>query len=170
MSMWTHVAGTFRINAMYGLTEPINFEHIFGKACTYKDITSEIAADMDEHPENYLPAGSEGTLEMSVWENPNMNSMARYTVSIFGDLRDYTDTEEIMKYFCAMCHRLKPIIRQAVITAYCENGTTQIATMDNLNGEIIVTTYKDETQTCIKRYRNMISDLTKKETNKWLKS
>lgn len=55
--------------------------------------------DFDRNPEEYLPCGSEGTLRMTLWENPNKSSMAAYTVSIFGDLRDHDSPTEIIKWF-----------------------------------------------------------------------
>jgi hypothetical protein len=38
-------------------------------------------------------------LNISVWEQPRIGSLAAYTVSIFGDLRDYEDEQEIIDFF-----------------------------------------------------------------------
>ena len=46
-----------------------------------------------------MPVGSEGTLHKTVWENPHDNHMAKYTVSIWGDLRDYDDPNEVLEWF-----------------------------------------------------------------------
>lgn len=72
--------------------------------------------------------GSEGSLEMSVWTNPDPCCMAAYTVSIFGDLRDHDSTEEIINWFEEKCKELGGSIRQAVITVDNERYGTQTKT------------------------------------------
>ena len=78
--------------------------------------------EQEEHPERYLPMGSEGTLKMMVWTSPDPSDMARYTVSIFGDLRDHDSPQEIVDWFK---DKIKDLwIRQATITVENEcNGT-----------------------------------------------
>lgn len=109
MSNWTHVAAIFRVDSL----EDINFEDIFGKELHYTD-EPDVWDEAREHPEKFLPLGSEGSLEMSVWRNPEDHYTARYTVSVFGDLRDHDRVDEIIKWFDDKCKQLW--IRQAVIT------------------------------------------------------
>ncbi|WP_269581878.1 hypothetical protein [Roseibium sp. Sym1] len=45
-----------------------------------------------------VPCGSEGSLMTHLWENPQEHQLAAYTVTIWGDLRDYDDVEEIAAY------------------------------------------------------------------------
>lgn len=99
MSIWSHVAAIVRVDDLRfpGESEP-NWDDIFGKECLYGS-PSEVWDDAYEHPEKYLPMGSEGTLKKSVWVNPNKSHMAAYTVSIFGDLRDHTDVEGLINWF-----------------------------------------------------------------------
>lgn len=120
MSVWSHVAAVFRIDAFRVDGFPLpNFENVFGKPCTYNS-PDYVWDDCENHPEEYLPCGSEGSLEMSVWEDPDIHSLAAYTVTVFGDLRDYSDLKAIKKWFFDCCSKAN--IRQAVITAECENG------------------------------------------------
>jgi hypothetical protein len=122
MSVWTHVAAVFRVDdfRFEGKQRP-DFEKIFGKSCLWGS-PSKVWADYHKHPEQYLPCGSEGSLEMSVWENPNKEDITAYSISVFGDLRDYSNIKKIEKWFDECCKKLW--IRQAVITIECETGKT----------------------------------------------
>ena len=124
MSNWTHVAAIFRIDYIHGIMEGLNFEEIFGKECLWKS-DGATWEDMRKNPDKYFPHGSEGSLRMSVWENPNKSHLAAYTVSVFGDLRDHDDIEEIITWFNKCCE--KCIIRQACVTVENEwNGTKTV--------------------------------------------
>lgn len=121
MSNWTHVAGIIRID---GYMEDDEFDKLFGKEVHF-DAPKEVWRDAWEHPEKYLPKGSEGSLYKTVWENPNKNHLARYTVSIFGDLRDHEDPQEIVDWFEKICQKLGCfMVRNATITVKNDwNGT-----------------------------------------------
>ena len=103
MSQWLQVAAIARIDDFR--FEPVSveeatkrFEKVFGKECSWE--TGDFD-DAFEHPERYLPMGSEGSLKMSVYVNPHVSSMDSYTVSIFGSLRDVDikDAENIIDWF-----------------------------------------------------------------------
>lgn len=66
--------------------------------------------------------GSEGSLKMSVWVNPDKNSMAAYTVSIFGDLRGHDDPQGIVDWFEAKCGMVW--VRNAVLVVRNEISGT----------------------------------------------
>ena len=110
MSNWTHVAAIFRIDSF---CHNLNFTEIFGKELNWND-SMDKWIEAEEHPERFLPLGSEGSLNMSVWENPNSSCLAAYTVSVFGDLRDHDSIDEIINWFNEKCKGIW--IRQAVIT------------------------------------------------------
>ncbi len=113
MSNWTHVAAVARIDSIVGLVPELDFEERFGKTLEYGD-SQRKWWEQEEHPERYLPMGSEGSLKMMVWTDPDPCNMARYTVSIFGDLRDHDSPQEIVDWFK---EKLKDLwIRQATIT------------------------------------------------------
>lgn len=121
MSNWTHVAGIIRIDDLRFGSKIMDFEKHFGKTLNFSD-SFDVWEDADKHPEKFLPMGSEGSLKMSIWINPNPSHMAAYTVSIFGDLRDHHDPDAIVQWFANRCNGL--IIRNACITVENElNGT-----------------------------------------------
>ena len=115
MSNWTHVAGIVRVDSIRCFMPEPNWEKIFGKELHYED-DIEIWEDAENNPDNYLPMGSEGSLKITIWENPSINDCFSYAVSIFGDLRDHDSSEEIIKWFEDKVKNNGLIIRQAVIT------------------------------------------------------
>lgn len=115
MSTWTHVAGVVRIDGIQGMDPEPDWDDIFGKECLW-DAGTEVWKDVDEHPEKYMPCGSEGTLQKVVWTNPEKSCMAAYTVSIFGDLRDRYDIDVIIDWFKRIVKDEDLWVRSAVIT------------------------------------------------------
>lgn len=109
MSNWTHVAGIIRVD---GIARQ-DFDKIIGKECLW-DSPIEVWEDAEANPDKYLPMGSEGSLEKSIWENPDKECLASYTISIFGDLRDHHSTKDIIEWFKEKCKLLW--VRNAVIT------------------------------------------------------
>lgn len=120
MSNWTHVAGIARVDALRLLPgREVDFEKVFGRELASYDDRDDWD-EYDAHPELFLPCGSEGSLRMSVWVNPNRNHYAAYTVSLFGDLRDYDDPEGVVEWFREKCAGMD--VRNACIEAYDEAG------------------------------------------------
>ena len=117
MSNWTHVAGIIRVDSIRFLYGDIDFDKEIGKECTW-DSEDEVWKEFEEYPERFMPAGSEGTLRKVVWDNPNKSSMAAYTISIFGDLRDHDSPDEIVEWFKDICEEFD--VRNATITVYNE--------------------------------------------------
>ena len=120
MSNWTHVAGIIRIDSVRLEEETVEeatrmFENYFGKELRYHS-EDELWYEADKHPEKFLPFGSEGSLTMSVWVNPNLDSITSYTVSIFGDLRDHDDPDAIIEWFKGKCKSEYIYVRNACIT------------------------------------------------------
>jgi hypothetical protein len=120
MSNWTHVAGIVRVDGLRLNGEVKDFESIFGKEVEWES-PGGLWDKAWEHPEHFLPMGSEGSLKMTVWVNPEDHCLASYTVSIFGDLRDHDDPDEIINWFKEKCKSL--FVRNACITVENEwNG------------------------------------------------
>lgn len=117
LSNWTHVAAIFRIDGIRFSGDEPDFKKLFGKELHWKD-SADVWGEAKEHPENFLPYGSEGSLEMSVWTNPDIHCVTAYTVSIFGDLGDHDSIGEIIKWFDEKCKAIEEveILRQAVVT------------------------------------------------------
>lgn len=119
MSNWTHVAAVARIDGWPG--DRTNFESVFGREWGYDDDLDDWD-EMNEHRDRFLPMGSEGSCRMSVWVNPDFHSLSRYTVTIFGDLRDHNSAEEVVEWFRSKLKNL--LVHQAVITVENEwSGT-----------------------------------------------
>ena len=117
MSNWTHVAGIVTLDSFRGLEGMMidevkdtdytleDFYDVFGKECLFES-DMNIWRDADKNPGNYLPMGSEGSLQLSVWTNPKIHISFSYVVSIFGDLRDHDNPQEIIDWFK---HKLKEL-------------------------------------------------------------
>lgn len=125
MSNWTHVAAVVRVDFINfpGMSRP-DFDRMFGKECLFES-SSDVWDDLEHNPESYLPAGSEGTLKKSVWINPDRSCTAAYTVSIFGDLRDHDDPNEIIEWFKNKLSSQDVWVRQACITVNNDRNDTK---------------------------------------------
>ena len=113
MSIWSQVAGIIRIDDIRALDSEFDFDELIGKECLWNDDMS-VWDDQEKHPEKYMPMGSEGSLQKSIWVNPNTSCLDAYTVSIFGSLRDHTDVDGIIEWFKKVCN--KCWVRNATIT------------------------------------------------------
>lgn len=121
MIRWTRVAGVVRIDGITFLNQT-DWKAFFGKEVHF-DSPNEVWDDANENPEEFLPYCSEGSLTTTLWTNPNEDLVAAYTLSIFGDLRDYDTPQDIIDWFKKKIDAI-PLVRQAVITAELEFGET----------------------------------------------
>lgn len=135
MSNWTHVAAIFRCDVLKDWDnlpdEKLDdtLDRVFGKRVPIWPVDiddekswSEFSASMKdafEHPDLYVPCGSEGSLQLVVWENPDNSCAAHYTISVFGDLRDHHSNDAIKKWFLTACDKVT-LLRQATCTSYNE--------------------------------------------------
>ena len=132
MSNWTHVAAVFRVDDIASRSQNFDFDQIFGREVVWTDDNvEEYASNMlkaRESPGDYLPLGSEGTLQKTVWRNPDSTSMAQFVVTVWGDLRDHDSVEEIEAWFHGCCRKLKDWLRQATCTISNElNGSKTLS-------------------------------------------
>jgi len=141
MSNWTHVAAIIRVDGLPFFGKYKDWDKIFGKECLWKSDRS-VWDDMEEHPEDYLPHGSEGSLRKSVWVNPDESSMAAYTISIFGDLRHHDNIDGIIDWFNKSCD--KCFIRQACITVTNEWYGTKTVEYDRSRKENVYNNTEDD--------------------------
>ena len=127
MSNWTHVAGIIRVDRIRvdDDAEELDFDEILGKECLW-DSSRKVWDDALKNPDKYMPMGSEGSLQKSVWVNPNKGRVDSYTISIFGDLRDHDNISEIIDWFIKKCNLLW--VRNAVITVENERYGTKTYT------------------------------------------
>lgn len=150
MSVWTHVAGIIRVDSFPGVDFPKpDFDDLIGKSCNWND-HEDVWADYGKNPEKYMPGGSEGTIEKVVWTNPDKSDLSAYTVSIFGDLRDFdeSDFHKIKTWLSITFKRINDgkenaFIRQACVLVEREYGARKmyIADIDD-NG---IATLREET-------------------------
>ena len=121
MSNWTHVAGIIRVDGFrVGSDTKPDWDKLLGKELRYRDGLKKWE-EAEDHPERFMPLGSEGSLIKTIWANPDKSCVAAYTVSIFGDLRDHDDPDIIIEWFKDQCSKM--FVRQAAITVNNEcNG------------------------------------------------
>lgn len=146
MSRWTHVAGTIRIDSLFGAgviklrPEAKEKFDVENEDELWKKFIEERLA------QSALPSGSEGPLQWVIGFNPDscQSSVNRGYVTILGDLRDFGDAESvqwIVDWLNFAFRHPKPddpfagifIIRQAII---------QI--QDELNENSCLVTYDDD--------------------------
>ena len=126
MSNWTHVAGIIRVDCLrFDGRHKVDIDEILGKECLWES-PIEVWKDAEANPDKYLPMGSEGSLQKSVWVNPNKSCLASYTISIFGDLRDHHSASDIIEWFKEKCKLFW--VRNAVITVENEYYGTETYT------------------------------------------
>lgn len=112
MSVWTHVNGSIRVDHIRPVMGPLDLKSLF-RTASYEDGVEEAKACN-------VPQGSEGSLHVSIWEEPLKAAMAAYTVNVFGDLRDFDDVEELRKWFEKIVLNSGLMIRSAVMECEVE--------------------------------------------------
>lgn len=136
MSQWTHVCGCIRIDSIthQGMEEKI--KEALGDIISYDSPSNDW--DMaDCCPELFTPFGSEGGIKYSIWENPKHNHIAAYTVSIWGDLRDYQNVDEIKQWFNKVLYNSNLIIRDAVLSVDVEYQGKTILSRNNKERRVV---------------------------------
>jgi hypothetical protein len=95
MSQWTHVCGSIRYDAIrldrstadYCIKE---INKLLGTPWNYDDFEKEGFVKPND-----IPSGSEGSIQYKIYENPELNHITSFNINIWGDLRDFTDLNEI---------------------------------------------------------------------------
>ena len=133
MSIWTHVAGTIRIDHLRSLdiNPTPDFDNIFKKFIYNENVNYKVDYDIQKQKwiECNMPKGSEESLDYRVIENPDENAICAYTVVIFGDLRDFgkDNINEIKDWWKDTLSKFD-MVRQAVLQIQPEDGETLILT------------------------------------------
>lgn len=130
-SVWTHVNASIRIDAYrstLGEHSPLND---LDKVVTYRDIM-QAHKQKRELPKTKLPMGSEGSLNYILYQDTDLSVTSAYVLVIFGDLRDYNNTQEIIDYINTISKNW--IIRSGLIeVTVSDRGTSIWAYDDNEN-------------------------------------
>ena len=114
MSQWTHVCGCIRYDALRMAGMPYNtlceIKKLVGNQVTFDD-------PKDKWDACNVPCGSEGSIQFVFWSNPHLTSLAAFTVSVFGDLRDFgkEDVPKIKEWFERITKGKGIIVRNAIL-------------------------------------------------------
>lgn len=114
MSIWTHVTGVIRLETGLKLDNN-DIENLIGKRILYR-APKELKDEYKEHPERFMPKGSNGSLNFHVYNHDNKYELPSCIISIFGDLEDYSNTDEIIEWFKSRVRSSIYTVRQACIT------------------------------------------------------
>lgn len=117
MSQWTHVNGSIRVDTIRRVMPDLDFVSLF-KTCTFNSSPEEWAACN-------VPCGSEGSIQFNIWDNPDKAHLAAYTINFFGDLRDYDDEKELVKWLQDTCRELG-IVRDAIMSVDIESKSYSV--------------------------------------------
>ena len=96
MSIWTYVDATFK-----GEFDVERAREVVGYEINWEDDLDEWdrkCSDRREHPERYLPMGSEGTLRAVIEHD---------RITVHGALRGFSNHHEIWEWFDRVCMRLR---------------------------------------------------------------
>lgn len=136
MSEWTHVTGHIRVNALVfdkSLIEDNRrtLEGTIGKPVSYEELGTK------KDKESRVPKGSEGSLCIKYNHN-DLCDVAFWEISIWGDLRDYSDDDiksNLIPWFKDICKVLP--IRGAILEAHTDLGGNQyIVTPNNVISQV----------------------------------
>lgn len=121
MSTWTHVAGLIRYDDVRCINTGLlsKYKEALGQTFIFED-------DEDKWDSCNVPAGSEGSIQWVLRENPDLGSADSYTVSIFGNLRNFNNLDEIETWFKRCVENNDFLVRQAILHAYVEFGESKI--------------------------------------------
>ena len=145
MSQWTHVCGCIRIDCLIHDNMKERVQKALGKTLMWES-PAEMWDEVDNHPDRFTPTGSEGGVEYDIWENPNDCHMAAYTVSIWGDLRDYSSVDEITNWFNKVLYDSNLIIRDAVLSIDVEYRSKVILAYDDESNKCRALKIEEETK------------------------
>jgi len=83
-----------------------------GRTCSYEDDVADGVCDKCD-----TPCGSEGSIKLSFYVNPDASALAAYSVAVFGDLRDYgkEDVPKIEAWFKKVTTGKGVMVRNAIL-------------------------------------------------------
>jgi hypothetical protein len=136
MSQWTHVMATMRFCYMpkekIVLGEP-EFWDVYDKG--YTQLVEQVREYRGERGGGKdcinIPTGSETSLMYNVW-----HSYEHTNISVWGDLRDYDDEEEILTYFTKICNGQYP---DGILEIHVEGTPMKIFKYISGKWELVVT-------------------------------
>lgn len=121
MSIWTHVAGCIRVD---GFIDQSGSED--GKA--EEKISSSMGKIINFADDDYttiIPCGSEGSLKYKWLRNEHTSAINIGQILIWGDLRDYSNVDEIEKWLTEIVANLEKnhlYLRDGVVSVDAESN------------------------------------------------
>ena len=124
MSVWTHVAGNIYLE---GADKKL-LDSLLGEQIIFDYDSFDKEEWRRLYETSIIPKGSEGSLRYKVIKiersipstiNENTNYYNRIIIAIWGDLRDYSNTDEIKSWFENIIYHEDVFIRQAVLQVQC---------------------------------------------------
>lgn len=96
MSVWTYVYSEIKCEAPMDALRKIDF----GREVLFES-PQEVWNDCELNPQNYLPTGSEGSLQVKIeiGSYPNSKGIYKATIKICGNLRDYAHEHYVVQWF-----------------------------------------------------------------------
>lgn len=136
MSIWTHVNGNIRVDSFRfdEAAEEKRIRDALGEIITYDHI-GLFGNSLGDCPEIRIPCGSEGSLEYEIIANPDKSCIAAYSISVWGDLRSYCDTNEIEAWFNRVVYESDLSIRQAILQVEVEGMENRVFVYDESQRE-----------------------------------
>lgn len=135
MSVWTHVTGQIRLNDLSMMRDPRD-PNCRNVVKDVKKILGPISTFYKPNRKCILPMGSEGSLEYDIRQVKDDSNIARFVISIWGDLRDYDaeDAKEIEKWF----RELKERFENEETYMYFRDAVLKVETEDENNTATIL--------------------------------
>lgn len=123
MSIWTHVSGCVRIDGLSILGDDMEakISSAFGNTCDFDDPRETWEACT-------VPCGSEGSVQYKIAHTGDENDMAWGLVYIWGDLRDYSDVDEICQWIKKACADLW--VRGCAVSIKVEGGRSAVIVLN----------------------------------------
>jgi len=109
----------------------------FGTTLTYEDLA---CMDIDDEAKTIVPMGTEGSLQYEVCHDGNYNDLYWGHISIYGDLREYCDSDAIKLWITESLNRLMSMsswmVRQGVMMIHVEGYDAEIFQIGDRNEDM----------------------------------
>lgn len=114
----THVCGCIRVN------DPDPKKNSIPKLDRIKDVLGRIVEIHDLDWDTDVPCGTDGSLHYEIMERRRRDLSIEYVIPIYGDLKDYTDVDEVENWFRGVCEYLP--VRQATLIVEADNTEPRV--------------------------------------------
>ena len=126
MSIWTHIAGNIRIDALAFLgTKFVDELKVnIGSSCSFSDET-------EVWDKCTVPTGSEGSVQYKIISYGEPTHLAWGSVQVWGDLRDFDSPQEIFDWVQRICSGIEYSVRQCAVFVEVEDAGRYFIYLDS---------------------------------------